>query len=113
LCSIKKCITDGRIINVYAASYMDCRLVCLGEYEHFGAIFAALKDEESIMQRCDETKIISIVSGKGFLCYKNIKTTVEKGDTIVVPEDPSGFVSIISSGGLKYIESRLITRLCP
>ncbi|MEA4961527.1 Mannose-6-phosphate isomerase ManA [bioreactor metagenome] len=113
LYSIKKCITDGRILNVYADSYMDCRLVCLGEYEYFGAIFAALKNEESIMQRCDETKIISVIFGEGFLCYKNIKTVIEKGDTVVVPEDPSGFVSIISSGGLRYIESRHIRRLCP
>ncbi|MDD4378282.1 MAG: class I mannose-6-phosphate isomerase [Eubacteriales bacterium] len=97
-----------KIINVYDISNMECRLTCIGEYEHFGAIFVALKNEESIMQRCDETKIVTAISGKGFLCYKDKKMIMKKGDTMVIPRDSNGFVSIISSGALKYIESRQI-----
>lgn len=96
------------IKNIYDKSNMGCRLACIGEYNHFGAIFVALKNEESIMQRCDEIKVITVISGKGFICWKDKKAAVKKGETIVIPKDPNGFISIISSGTLKYIESRPI-----
>lgn len=106
--SIDNNIKLQKIINVYDILNMECRLTCLGEYEHFGAIFVALENEESIMQRCDETKIITVISGEGLLCYKDRKKLIRKGDTIVIPKDSNGIVSIISSDALKYIESRYI-----
>lgn len=106
--NINNVIKAESIKNIYDKSDMDCRLVCISEYDHFGAIFVILKNEESIMQRCDETKIITVISGKGFLCWKDKKTVIKKGETIVIPRDSNGFISIISSGTLKYIESRSI-----
>ena len=108
LLSFDNSIKPHIIMNIYDIPNMECRLTCLGEYEHFGAIFVALKNEESIMQRCDETKIITIISGEGLLCYKGKKIFIQKGDTMVIPKDSNGLVSIISSDALKYIESKYI-----
>ncbi|MGI5997661.1 MAG: type I phosphomannose isomerase catalytic subunit [Lutispora sp.] len=98
-------ISAENIINIYDKESMNSRLISIGEYEHFGAKFVTLKNEESIMQRCDEVKIITVISGKGVLCFRGKRMTLKKGDTFVIPADSNECVSIIGSGLLRFIES--------
>jgi len=98
-------ISSENIINIYDKESMNNRLISIGEYKHFGARFVSLKNEESIMQRCDELKIITVISGKGVLCFKDKRMTLKKGDTFVIPVDSNEFMSIIGSGLLRFIES--------
>lgn len=98
-------ITAENIINIYSKSRGDSRLVTIGEYEHFGARFVALKDEESIMQGCDEVRIITVISGGGLIYFKGKEMCLEKGDTFVIPACTNECISIIGIDILNYIES--------
>jgi len=98
-------ITAENIINIYSKSSEDSRLVTIGQYEHFGARFVTLKDEESIMQRCDEPRIITVISGRGLLCFKGKESCLEKGETFVIPANIDECISIIGIDVLNYIES--------
>ena len=66
------------IINIYDMESKGHSLITIGNYQHFKAKFISLKNQESIMQGCDEVKILTVISGQGFLNFKENRILLKK-----------------------------------
>lgn len=93
------------ITNIYEMESKGHNLLTIGNYKYFKAKFVSLKNEESIIQACDEVRIITAIYGHGFLDFKDNRMLLKKGDTVVLPKASDECVNIIGDGMLRYIEA--------
>ena len=95
------------VYNLYNMIYGNVPKISIVRSKYFKAKFVALEMEETLMQQCDELKIITAISGIGEIAYGENKEIIKKGESCVIAEKDYEYeyVQIKGLSSFQYIES--------
>lgn len=95
----------SEIKNIYDITDKNASIIDIVNCKHFKSRYVFLKEKESIMQECDEFKVITAICGIGIMNYNDRKEFIKKGESCVITQDIQEYVQITGISSFEYIES--------
>lgn len=105
LYSIIHTIPPYGIKNIYDTTDKNASIIDIVNSKHFSSKYVSLGAKESIMQECDEFKIITAICGIGVMNFFDKKEIIKKGESFVITQDIQEYVQITGISSFEYIES--------
>ena len=91
--------------NIYDIMDKNASIIDMVNSKHFKSRYISLGAKESIMQECDEFKVITAICGIGIMNYDDRKEIIKKGESFIITQDIQEYVQITGISSFEYIES--------
>lgn len=105
LCSIIHNTPPYKMKNIYDIMDKNTAIIDMVHSKHFKSRYISLGAKESIMQECDEFKVITAICGIGIMNNNERKEIVKKGESFIITKDIQEYVQITGISSFEYIES--------
>lgn len=103
--SIVHFFPPSMISNIYIEMKKNPNITVITDCKHFVVRFIYLEAKESIMEECNNTKIITSISGIGAVRLGDKTEILKKGESCVITKNYDEYYEITAINHFHYIES--------
>lgn len=98
--SIDYNIIEVKVNNLYELSFPSQQLYTVFKSRYFTTSYLQICAQEQTYYQSNSFTALTIISGSAYLCYKDIRETILKGDTWVIPEGCEVYLHAIENAEL-------------
>lgn len=91
------------IKNIYDSS--DGNMFNIIHCEHFSSIFRPIKCGDTVNYEREGFRAVTLIEGRGLMKFDKVYIPLKKGDTVIIPEDFEGKVSMECLEAIECIET--------